>query len=170
MSRFLPKILSNVQDILTHHAEEKGVIHTHTHELTQYIKDNIKDPTGRLIYREPGTSNEDILEQHKDTDRHTVLISPSLTYGVDLKDELARFQIILKLPYLPLLDKRVKKLFDEDPEWYENKMLNTLVQSCGRATRHGKDWAITYILDGLSGKIIPKCKYKLPKHFIQRFA
>lgn len=170
MGKFLPKIMNNVQQLLDLHKDEKGVIHTHTHEIAQYIKDHINDPEGRLIFREPGVTNEDILLQHTTTSKPTVLVSPSLTYGVDLKDHLARFQIILKLPYLPLTDKRIKTLFDSSSEWYENKMLNTLVQACGRATRHREDWAKTYILDGLVCKIIPKCKHKLPKHFIQRFA
>jgi Rad3-related DNA helicase len=98
-----------------------------------------------------------------------VLVSPSLTYGIDLKDSLARFQIIVKLPYMPLQDKRIKKLFDIDPEWYENKMLNTLVQSCGRATRGANDYSVTYILDGLITKVVTRCKHKLPQHFIDRF-
>lgn len=171
MKDFLPKIISNITPILHTHADEKGIIHTHTHEITQYIKDNNPDPTGdRLIFREPGVSNEDILNMHSEVNRTSVLVSPSLTYGVDLKDDLARFQIIIKLPYLPLHDKRVKKLFDEDPEWYENKMLNSLVQACGRATRSKNDYSVTYILDGMATRVIPKCKHKLPKHFLHRFA
>lgn len=168
MSKYLPKIVDDIESILDHHKNQKGVIHTHTHEIAQYIKDTIC--SDRLLFRESGTSNEDILQQHQTLDRPTVLVSPSLTYGVDLKDDLARFQIILKLPYLPLLDKRIKRLFDHNSEWYQNKMLNTLVQACGRATRSADDWSTTYIMDGLSGKIITKCKHKLPKHFIQRFA
>jgi len=171
MQNYLPKIVSSISQILQTHADEKGIIHTHTHEITQYIKDNNPSPDiDRLIFREPGVSNEDILNKHSDVSQATVLVSPSLTYGVDLKDDLARFQVIVKLPYLPLHDKRVKQLFDTDPEWYENKMLNSLVQACGRATRNKSDYSITYILDGMSTRIIPKCKHKLPKHFLQRFA
>lgn len=165
----LPKIAENIQQIIEHHKDHKGVIHTHTHSITQYLKDNIQDSSDRLIYREPGSNNENILAYHQTSTKPTILVSPSLAYGVDLKDEQARFQIIVKLPYLPLLDKRIKQLFDEDKEWYENKMLNTLVQACGRATRHKDDWSTTYILDGLVGKVISKCKGKLPKHFIRRF-
>lgn len=171
MSNYLPKIISNITPILNTHADEKGVIHTHTHEITQYIKDHNPDPgNDRLIFREPGISNEDILDIHCQPERPSVLVSPSLTYGVDLKDDLARFQIIIKLPYLPLHDKRIKKLFEQDPEWYENKMLNSLVQACGRATRNKSDYSVTYILDGMSTRVIPKCKHKLPKHFLHRFA
>jgi len=169
IKQFLPKIANNIRDLLKHHEHDKGVIHTHTHEITQFIHDTIDNDDSRLICREPGVSNEELLSKHKSSDQATVLVSPSLAYGVDLKDDLARFQIIVKLPYLPLHDKRVKRLFDTDPEWYENKMLNTLVQACGRATRSADDHAVTYILDGMIGKILHKCKHKLPNHFVQRF-
>jgi Rad3-related DNA helicase len=35
-------------------------------------------------------------------------------YGVDLKDDLARFQIIIKAPYLPMKEKRVERLMKID--------------------------------------------------------
>ena len=33
-----------------------------------------------------------------------------MSHGVDLRDDLARFQIIVKAPYLPTKDKRIEKL------------------------------------------------------------
>lgn len=167
INTYLPRIITNIQQLLDHHSDEKGVIHTHTHDITQRVYESL-DPS-RLLYREPGVTNEDILKQHAETDQPTVLVSPSLTYGIDLKDDLARFQIIVKLPYLPLQDKRIQKLFKSDSEWYENKMLNTLVQSCGRATRGKDDYSTTYILDGNIVKVLHRCRGKLPNHFVQRF-
>ena len=55
-----------------------------------------------------------------------------MSHGVDLKDDLARFQIIVKAPYLPTKDKRIEKLMKDDFNWYSNKMLCSLIQSCGR--------------------------------------
>lgn len=167
MDKFLPKIIDTINNILSKHAGDKGIIHTHTHTITQAVTDTINDD--RLISRQPGVSNEKLIDIHKNSKEPTVLVSPSMNYGIDLKGDLAKFQIIVKLPYLPLTDKRIKKLFEMDKEWYENKMLNSLVQACGRATRSTDDQSITYILDGLAPKIITKCKHKLPDHFLQRF-
>jgi Rad3-related DNA helicase len=91
-----------------------------------------------------------------------------LTYGIDLKDDLARFQIIIKLPFLPLGSKRIKKMFESDKVWYENKMLNAIVQACGRATRSKDDHSVTYILDGNFINVLRNAKNKLPKYFIDR--
>lgn len=167
IDKYLPKIVSKIKSILEHHKNEKGIIHTHTHRITQYVYESLNDD--RLLYREPGKNNETIIQEHIDTEQPTVLVSPSLTHGIDLKDDLARFQIIVKLPYLPLHDKRVSRLAGETKDWYENKMLNNLVQACGRATRSCEDYSVTYILDGMITRVLPKCKDKLPSHYIKRF-
>lgn len=169
IKKFLPEVVKNIKDIVTHHEGDKGIIHTHTHEITQFIYETVDSIKPRLITREPGVSNEELLAKHIESKNNTVLMSPSLTYGVDLKDDLSRFQIIVKLPYLPLHDKRIKKLFEIDPDWYENKMLNTLVQACGRSTRSSHDYSTTYILDGMITRVLLKCRNKLPEHFLQRF-
>ena len=88
--------------------------------------------------------------------------------GLDLKGDLGKWQIIIKLPYPSLGGKRIKKLFEEDPGWYRMRMLISLVQACGRCTRSSEDESVTYILDGLSAKTIIDCKKILPKHFIDR--
>jgi Rad3-related DNA helicase len=92
-----------------------------------------------------------------------------MTFGIDLRDDLARFQIIVKAAFLPLGDNRIKRLFDEDKEWYTNKMLINLVQACGRGVRSKDDYCITYILDGMVSDVVVSNKHKLPNYFLQRF-
>ena len=85
-----------------------------------------------------------------------------------MPDDLGRFQVVIKLPYLPLGSKRIKALFDRDKIWYQNKMLTTLVQACGRCTRHINDFADTFILDGQIVKVLKDNWLKLPKYFKDR--
>ena len=163
----MPKVASQIMQILDMHKDVKGVIHTHTNNITGMIGELID--SDRLLYRNISATNEDILDEHKNAAEPTVLVSPSLTYGVDLKDSLARFQIIVKLPYLPLGSKRIKTLFDMDKKWYENKMLVNLMQACGRGTRGVDDFCSTYILDGNVVRVLQSNKDRLPKHFLDRF-
>lgn len=164
----LPSLTKQIAEICKHHKGMKGVIHTHTNEIAEYLKINLN--SDRLICREKGVSNEQILKQHMESDQDTILVSPSLTFGVDLKDELARFQIIIKAAYLPLGDERIKRLFKEDPQWYQNKMLINLIQACGRGVRSKADHCVTYIMDACITDAVIKSKHKLPKYFIKRFA
>jgi Rad3-related DNA helicase len=163
----LPDISHQIKQIVEHHKNDKGIIHTHTLEITNVLKEKLSS-NKRFLFRDASTSNEDILAEHYKAEIPTILVSPSLSYGIDLKDDLARFQIIVKLPYPPLSVKRIKKLFDIDKSWYENKMLNAIVQACGRATRSKHDYSTTYILDGNIVNVLQRTKEKLPHHFIDR--
>ena len=162
----LPSIVEKIKQICDFHKDEKGIIHTHTMEITDYIKGRFNDK--RFLYRDISAKNETILKDHSSSSLPTVLVSPSLSFGIDLKDDLARFQIVAKLPYLPLSSKRIKRMFDLDKNWYIDKMLNALVQACGRATRSKNDYSTTYILDGNIVDILKNHKDRLPKYFIDR--
>jgi len=169
MEKTLPYILDMVVEICKNHQGEKGLIHTHTHNITQALRKKIKN-NSRFLFREPGSSNEEIISLHKNSaETDTIIVSPSLDSGVSLDDDLGRFQIIIKAPFLPLGSKRIKKIFDKNPEYYMSKMLDTLVQMCGRCTRSSEDYSTTYILDGTAVKAIKKYKDKMPRHFLDRF-
>jgi Rad3-related DNA helicase len=169
MAKDLPKVLDMVVAVCETHKGEKGIIHTHTHQITEALKKKVKGDK-RFLFREVGISNEDIIQEHKE--RHgddTILVSPSLDTGISLDDELGRFQVILKAPYLPLGSKRIKRLFDKNPKHYTMKMLDTLIQMSGRCTRSINDYSVTYILDGVAVRAVMKNKHILPKHFLDRF-
>lgn len=163
----LPILAHLSKQICEKHKGQKGLIHTHSMEILGYVKKEMgKDK--RYLYREPGISNEDIYKEHKEREDDTVMVSPSMTHGIDLKDNLGEFQIILKAPYSPLGDDRIKKKFNEDKEWYQNNMLSTLIQACGRCNRIQSDYAVTYILDGVAVDAIRRNMDKLPKYFRER--
>lgn len=166
LKSMLPTLVEQINGILEYHKDDKGIIHTHTQFLTDYIKSRVN--SDRLLCRENGVNNEMILEQHENTDEPTVLVSPSMTYGVDLKGDLAKFQIILKAPWLPTKDVRVEKLMKMDQNWYSNAMLKTIVQGAGRGVRSHDDECVTYILDGTIYDAIARNQKKMPKFFLAR--
>ena len=77
----------------------------------------------------------------------TVLVSPSSHEGLDLYGDRSRFQVIAKLPYASLGDKRVKRRMENDKSWYTLHTAQKLIQACGRSIRSDSDYAVTYILD-----------------------
>lgn len=166
INKTLPFVVSEIRKILRMHKDEKGIIHTGNYTVAKYIIDNIND--SRFIYREHNESNEMLFEYHANSDEPTVIVSPSLMTGVDLKDDYGRFQVIVKLPYISMTDARVKKKMEKNKKWYTSKMLCNLVQECGRATRHEQDWAVTYILDASFSNVIRYNKNLLPKSFLDR--
>ena len=100
------------------------------------------------------------------TKKASVLLSPSMTEGVDLKGDLSRFQIICKIPYPYLGDQIVRKRMHKHKDWYGLQTAKAIVQSCGRSVRSSKDTAVTYILDSDWKRFYGKNKHIFPKEFI----
>jgi Helicase C-terminal domain len=97
----------------------------------------------------------------------TVLISPSLHLGLDLKDDLSRFQIITKVPYLSLGDRWIDEKRKRSEQWYSWQTALRLVQGYGRSIRSKDDWATTYVLDSAFGPFVRRNKNILPDWFTQ---
>lgn len=165
--RVLPLLSKIAAALCEHHKNEKGIIHTNSMEILNYVRDEMGD-NSRFLYRDGNRTNEDLMNEHKMSGDNTVLVSPSMTHGIDLKGELGRFQIIMKAPFLPMNNPRVKRKMKEDPRWYVNMMLSTLVQACGRCNRSSDDESVTYILDSKAWDTIRKFQDRLPKYFLSR--
>ena len=140
----LPQLAKAVQEILDNHSKEKGIIHCHTFRIANYLKRTIKDK--RLITHD-SFNRDRVLEKHKKSKTPTVLLSPSMTEGIDLKDDTSRFQIICKIPYPYLGDKLIRKRMNKWKWWYPLQTAKTIVQAAGRSVRNETDSAVTYILD-----------------------
>lgn len=164
----LPQMAKAAKQICSHFKNKKGIIHTHSMDVLRYLKDELGNDK-RFLFREPGMDNETILQIHQNTQQPTVLVSPSMTHGIDLKGDLGEFQVVMKAPFLPLNDERVKRKFNNDKEWYTDAMLSTLIQMCGRCNRSESDYSETFILDGLILDAVLRNKEKLPKYFLERF-
>ena len=95
----------------------------------------------------------------------TILLSPSMTEGGDLKDSSSRFQIICKIPYPYLGDKLVSKRMTKSKWWYPLQTAKSIVQSVGRAVRSEDDHAVTYILDDGWNYFCSKNKNIFPTDF-----
>lgn len=150
-----------VDRILKKHNGDKGIIHTVNYELAGWVNDRVRD-NSRLLLHE-SSNRQETLDIHYNSAKATVLVSPSMINGVDLKEDFSRFQVILKMPYPNLQSEKVKRRNESMPEFYGWKTVCDLIQSYGRSIRSEKDHAITYILDGCfsdvlrrSGRFIPQ--------------
>jgi Rad3-related DNA helicase len=166
MEENMPKISAAIDRLLTQHRHDKGIIHTTSYAQVQKIKDNLSgENRSRLIETGANLDRTDVLETHFKSKKPTVLISPSLHLGVDLKDDLSRFQIVVKVPYPDLTDKRIAELKRRDPNWYVWNTVLRLVQSYGRSVRSPEDSAVTYVLDSSVSYLLKTGQGLLPKWF-----
>jgi Rad3-related DNA helicase len=168
MEDSLPKIAQEVDLIMSRHKDHKGIIHTTSYRQLQAIKERISPQNAaRLIETGSKLDRSEVLEKHYTSKKPTVLISPSLQLGVDLKDDLSRFQIIVKVPYPDLTDKRIAKMKEKDQRWYTWNTVLRLVQAYGRSVRSKDDFATTYILDSSISFLLKNAQDIVPKWFTE---
>jgi Rad3-related DNA helicase len=166
MQESLPKVTKAVDNIMSTHKNEKGIIHTTSYAQLQFIRDNLsKENTARLIETGSSLEREEVIAKHAASKKPTVLISPSLHLGVDLKDDLSRFQVIVKVPYPDLTDRKVAEMKKRDPRWYTWYTVLRLAQSYGRSVRNKDDFATTYILDSNIDYLMKSAQDMVPKWF-----
>ena len=121
----------------------RGLIHSATYYNAQEFQMKSK-------FRDIIETPKSILQAIKmiQTDSEDLIVaSPTIYEGIDFKDDLARFQIILKVPYDSLSDPLKKYTMKYNPNKYRKDAIIKLVQAYGRGTRHETDYCTTFILD-----------------------
>ena len=158
----LPKLTEAVKSILEQHKHEKGIIHCHTFRIANHLKRTIR--SRRLLIHD-SSNRDEVLRKHISGSSPTVLLSPSMAEGVDLKDDSSRFQVVCKIPYPYLGDKLVKKRMYKWKWWYPLQTTKKIVQSVGRSVRDENDYAVTYILDQDWDRFYSKHSQLFPQTF-----
>ena len=139
-----PKTIHIINKILRKHNDEKGLIHSHSYKCSRFITQNI--PNARLISHTSANRQRVLDYFEKDSDP-LVLVSPSMSEGVDLPYDKCRFQIIYKVPFPYLGDKQINLRQKRDKRWYAYKTVMTIMQAYGRGMRAEDDYCTTYVLD-----------------------
>lgn len=142
-------IINSIKILIKKHNKEKGIIITPSFKLSQYIyKELYKNSNIKVINHESGQALIDSLSYFKSYKKPAILISPSLWQGISLDDDISRYQIIVKAPYLNLGDRRIRYILENYPEMYKIQTIFKFIQGLGRSTRNKDDYAISYCLDG----------------------
>jgi len=144
-------MLSRIKDLLEIHKDESGIIHTANYQIAIWL---VKELTGKITHDiHHHNPDEDInrnsaIGNFIESDRPSILISPSSTEGLDLKDSLARFAITVKVPFGYLGDQWIKRRMEMSNEWYRRRAITDIIQGGGRIVRSAEDEGTVYILDG----------------------
>jgi len=167
MDASLGSIVSAVDAIMDRHVGERGVIHTTSYYQVNYIMEHASEwNRKRLVTTEGSSERSNLLRMHGLTEG-SVLISPSLFQGVDLKDEMSRFQVVVKVPYPDLSERRTSVKLQRDRAWYDWQTSLRLVQTYGRSVRSETDHAVTYVLDSNFSQFVALHRDLFPAYFLE---
>ena len=157
---------AEVVRLLARHPNEKGIVHTTSirqcNELCSVVggaRETIQVYGGGPVEREAA------LERHATSSGPTVLVSPGLWNGVDLKGDLSRFQIVLKAPYLSMASMRTARLASTNQLWYRYRAMAKLIQGIGRSVRSEDDHAVTYIVDAAAASLVRSLQRYVPRAY-----
>lgn len=148
-------VLNIVKNI---HPNEKGIIHTHTNNINKILMEMIKQSYGqdiadRFLFYSSSREKDLKLSEMMASEAPLILCGPSITEGLDLKDDIGRFNILIKVPY-PLINEYAQRKIERFPFWYNRKTKEEIVQSIGRTNRHTNDYSTTYLIDSQFSKIV----------------
>ena len=159
-------LVATIDRIMNKFKDVKGIIHTTSYDQVRFIQKLLSvGNKKRLIATDPKINRSVVVSDHFESDRPSVLISPSMRLGLDLKDDRSRFQIIVKVPYPSKSDRWTDVKRERDSAWYNWQAALSLVQAYGRSVRSKDDWAYTFVLDSAFESFVKR--NKLPNWFTE---
>lgn len=165
MAELTPKACAMIDRILDKFPNEKGIIHTPSYVFTEELE-KVSRHKERMLFGQTG-NGEHLFKTHVESPDPTILVSPAMQEGVDLKDELSRVQIVVKAPFASLEDPAVRKKMQLNPKWYDMRTLSTFLQQIGRSIRHEEDYARTYVMDDNLRKFLQRNKRAIPDYILE---
>jgi len=166
MVNWAPQLVDGVNGIVRNHEGEKGIIHTHNFAIMDHLLTRCDpDVSDRMLCQRDFRNKTLMLEEHANRD-DTIIVAPAMHEGIDLTDELSRFQIICKVPYANFFESpQLARRVELDRRYYTWMTALKLVQSYGRSIRSENDHAVTYILDEAIYRFLREADGMLPGWF-----
>lgn len=160
----MPKAVRAMEEILR---EERGnvAIHCHSYDHQKTLFENLPEDLRQRLIIHTRRDREERLREWMQS-RGKVFVSVAFNEGQDWKYDVCDAQILLKVPFPDLSDKRVKRRLDMGhQQWYNNQAMLEVIQAYGRAVRAEDDKARFYIVDGSFQRLVGKCWQFIPDWF-----
>ena len=166
----VPKIARLIVRLMAHHPDEKGIVHAHSYAIAEQLADHLTDFGVGSRVRVHDTDNRDAeLDAWKASSDPELFVSVKMEEALDLKGDLARWQVLCKAPYLNTNDSRVaRRLEDGQWAWYHRTALRTVIQACGRVVRAPDDYGATYLADSSLLDLFERAEHDTPPWFRQQ--
>lgn len=138
-------LVNRIDKIIEDRLDRKGIIHCRSYERGLEIFKRSKW-SEIMLYHQSGNRDK-VLADFKKSDSPCILVSPSVEEGHDFKGDLARYNILLKVPYADTRSPLTKERVKQNRQYGYLKAAEKILQQYGRSNRDEKDWSETFILD-----------------------
>lgn len=158
------KALNRINEIITKHSGEKGVIHTSSNAQAWWIKKSLDNKLMRVAQ---GSTREETINKFEKSKKPMILIGAGLKDGVDFKGDKCRYQILFKMPFPSLASAQVNIRKYYDKTWYAYQTIMPLMQAYGRGIRDMDDYCTTYVLDSDFENLLNSYRYLFNEYFLE---
>lgn len=168
------RYVGNVVDSLAGNefAESAGFIHVPSVALRNRILNSLSPRVRSRVITYDAGGKADAIMRFKTAaanGAHPILLGQSISTGVDIP-HIPKWQIIVKMPYMPLQDPAILARKDRDPNFYTHYTICEIVQATGRVKRAKDHDGVTVILDsGMEWFFNANWKH-FPKWFLRSFS
>lgn len=134
-----------IDEVLAMRLDRKGIIHTVSYARQQYLlkHSHYKD----FMYANMPGNTRDVVKSYRNAEAPAILVSPSVGTGFDFPFDLARYQIIGKIPFRDARGAILRAQVEEDPDYLNYLTSQDLIQMYGRPNRDPRDFSETIIVD-----------------------
>ncbi len=149
----------------------RGLVHTKSFANARWLYSNAPDQLKRrLMLHNPEDGRSTTVQSFLNSPPGTVMMSPSLTEGLDLPGAAGEWAYFVKCPYLSMEDERIKRrvAMDDGSRWLDLQAVTETIQGHGRVTRSNTDTSRTYIVDEKHIETIKRWWKFLPQWFRDR--
>lgn len=142
-----------IKEITDQHHDESGIIHTSSFKMSEWLVEELSTIVKHdILHHNPslkGVTRDQVIDEYMRVAKTTptILVSPSITEGLDLVEDLARWSVIMKLNYPNMQDAWIKRRMELSKEWYNRLTMLSVIQAAGRIVRSKDDWGVTYVTD-----------------------
>lgn len=154
------EMVEKVEKIMTIFKDDRGIIHAPSYMAGEQLANALG--SRRIITHNKGNFQSTLQGFFDAKDTNQVLISPNIDQGVDFKEDRARFQIILRIPYPSIQSQYSKDLIEKSFQDYNLLALTVWGQQIGRVNRSDGDYGATFLMDQRFNKFISKNSGLIP--------
>jgi ATP-dependent DNA helicase DinG len=159
-----PKLVETIKTIMNKFPDTKGLIHTPSYKAGEQLYYAIKD--SRLVIHERDNFLTKLEKFFVEKD-NKIFISPVCQQGVDFKDDRARFQIVVRIPYPNTNDPFIAHKVQTDFPWYNYQALIAFGQQIGRINRSEEDFGVTILIDERFTKFLRRNRTVIPSWLLR---
>lgn len=145
--------LERITKVVKTRNDRKGLVHTVSYVRMQQVADAIRSVVPGVRVFSPRNSFElrRMMPLYLAEERPSVLVSPSITTGLDFPGRAAEYQIICKTPFPDTRGAITRARCKRIKGYRDMTAMATLQQATGRVMRYPEDRGETFIIDNHFG-------------------